>query len=282
MAKRFTDTEKWVKNKWFRKLSKDEKLFWLFILDACDSVGVWEEDVEFVCELLDLELSIEKLKEKFESQIKIFRDGKKWWIKNFCFYQYGILKEENLKNKPHQKYISELKKHRLWIDYTKTIHSLEEKEEDKEKEKEEDFGKSENLSAKKESIVYQLEEIFISENKNYTKHETDYPAYRKFAEFICQQAGIKPNFNNLSENDLNLIKQKFRTYAQIIASTPHMVSKSLSDLVKFKIQEIANIEKNGIKTYGTSSKQNSQRHSGKSAGAYELINEIKEDAGITT
>jgi hypothetical protein len=145
MAKRFTDTDKWTKNKWFRKLSKDMKLFWLYILDNCDCVGVWDEDIEFACELLGLQLEKAEVLEAFKIQVKEVKGGKKWWIKNFCLFQYGQLIEENIKNKPHQRYISELKKHSLWgdytIDYVKTIHSLEEKEEE------------EDISVTKESIL---------------------------------------------------------------------------------------------------------------------------------
>ena len=135
IAKRFTDTDKWTKNKWFRKLPNDIKLFWLYILDNCDSVGGWEEDIEFVNLLLGIEYSKDRVLEHFGDRIKIINGGEKWWIVDFCSYQYGELREENTKNKPHQSYISQLKKYSLWIDYTKTFQSLKEKDKEKEKEK---------------------------------------------------------------------------------------------------------------------------------------------------
>lgn len=141
MGKRFTETTKWTQNKWFRKLSNENKLFWLYLLDNCDSVGVWEEDVEFVSMVIRSEYSAELLLKDFERQITVIQGGKKWWVKDFISYQYGVLKEENIKNKPHQSYISLLKKHSLWIDYVKTISSLKEKEEDKDKDKEKDKDK---------------------------------------------------------------------------------------------------------------------------------------------
>lgn len=134
MGKRFTDTYKWTRNKWFRKLDNDTKLFWLYMMDTCDPVGVYEEDVEFASILLGTEYDKDKLLGYFGDRIKLINKGEKWWIKDFCDFQYSILREENVTNKPHQSYISLLKKHSLWIEYAKTIHSLKEKEKDIEKE----------------------------------------------------------------------------------------------------------------------------------------------------
>ena len=128
--KRFTDITKWTKNKWFRKLSPMHKLFWLYLLDNCDNVGVWEEDVELASILIDYEYKKDSLLKEFKDKVKVFKDGRKWWVKDFIIFQYGELKEDHLSNKPHQSYIRNLKKHRLWIDYTKTIHRLKEKEKD--------------------------------------------------------------------------------------------------------------------------------------------------------
>lgn len=188
MGKRFTDTEKWTKNKWFRKLPVNYKLLWLFILDNCDCVGVWEEDTEFVADILDIQLQQKEALALFERQIMVISSGKKWWITNFCFYQYGELKEENIKNKPHQKYISELKKHRLWIDYTKTIHSLKEKEEDKEKEKdtEEEKEFTENLESGT-MLIPQMLVVFCDINKTYHKEQNrDFPELLKIAQTLAE------------------------------------------------------------------------------------------------
>ena len=141
MSKRLTDVTKWTKNKWFRKLKPNHKLFWLYLLDNCDNVGVWEEDIELASILISYEYNKDEILKEFKDKVKVFRDGKKWWVKDFIVFQYGELKEEHLTNKPHQCYIRNLKKHRLWIDYTKTIHSLKEKEKDKDKDIEEENDK---------------------------------------------------------------------------------------------------------------------------------------------
>jgi len=117
--KRFTDTDKWTRNKWFRKLSAPNKLFWLFILDNCDSVGVWQEDVELASMLINFDYDIAVILEDFREKIHIFSEDKKWWIEDFCDYQHGKLNEESA-CKPIQSYITTLKKHGLWKQYSKT------------------------------------------------------------------------------------------------------------------------------------------------------------------
>ena len=81
MAKRFTDTTKWTNNKWFFKLSIESKLFWIYLLDSCDSVGVWEENVILASRIIGYEYSMDTLLSDFEKQIYVFKDNRKW-----CFY----------------------------------------------------------------------------------------------------------------------------------------------------------------------------------------------------
>lgn len=44
MAKRFTDTNIWKSQKWFKRLSPIHKLFWKYLTDSCDHAGVWKID----------------------------------------------------------------------------------------------------------------------------------------------------------------------------------------------------------------------------------------------
>lgn len=44
MAKRFTDTQIWKKQKWFRSLNPEHKLIFLYIKDNCDHAGLWKVD----------------------------------------------------------------------------------------------------------------------------------------------------------------------------------------------------------------------------------------------
>lgn len=135
MSKRFTDTAKWYNNKWFFNLTIEEKLFWVFICDSCDAVGVWEENIDLANRIIGYSYSIDTLLKSFSKQIYLFKNNRKWWIIDFCDFQYGIL-DENSTCKPIQSYIQILKSHGLWELYTKGIHTLKEKEKDKEQKKE--------------------------------------------------------------------------------------------------------------------------------------------------
>ena len=171
MSKRFTDITKWTKNKWFRKLSPRHKLFWLYLLDNCDNVGVWEEDIELASILIDYEYKKDALLNEFKDKIKIFKSGRKWWIKDFIIFQYGELKESHLTNKPHQSYIRNLKKHRLWIDYTKTIQSLKEKDKDIDKDKDKD--KDKDIYRKFAHLSLSNKEFESLKEKGMTKAQID-------------------------------------------------------------------------------------------------------------
>lgn len=50
MAKRFTDTEIWKKQKWFKSLSPVNKLLFLYIKDNCDHAGMWKVDAVQIME----------------------------------------------------------------------------------------------------------------------------------------------------------------------------------------------------------------------------------------
>ena len=141
MAKRFTDTTKWTNNKWFFNLSIESKLFWMYLLDACDQVGVWEENVELSNRIIGHEYSATTLLKEFGKQIHVFKDKRKWWIVGFCDFQYVELKE-NSASKPIISHIALLKKHGLWKHYIKCIYTLKVKvkEEDEEEVREEDKG----------------------------------------------------------------------------------------------------------------------------------------------
>jgi hypothetical protein len=142
MAKRFTDSNKWD-DPWFMDLDIEYKLAWDYIISKCDSVGVWKPSkklIQFHLGDIDLERFLSTCGNE---RIMVMENGN-WWIVKFCDFQYGELIEENcygvkadgtqyVKNKPHLSYINLLKKHSLWIVYTKGIHTLKEKDKEKEK-----------------------------------------------------------------------------------------------------------------------------------------------------
>lgn len=92
MAKRFTDTDKWERS-WFRKLPSKYKLFWQFMLDKCDSAGVWYADIEIASFFIGEDFTESEVKEVFSKQIEV-KNGR-WLIKDFIEFQYGNLTEKN-------------------------------------------------------------------------------------------------------------------------------------------------------------------------------------------
>lgn len=162
MAKRFTDTAKWTNNKWFFNLSVELKLFWIYLLDNCDSVGVWEENIDLSNIIIGYIYPLDTLLKEFKKQIYVFKDKRKWWIIDFCNFQYGDFHEDST-SKPIQSYISLLKKHGLWKEYLKGMDTLKEKEKDKVKviDKEKD--------KEKESLHSIMKSIFL---EHYNKSST--------------------------------------------------------------------------------------------------------------
>ncbi|MFA5300863.1 MAG: hypothetical protein WC389_21950 [Lutibacter sp.] len=178
--KRFIETTIWTQNKWFRKLELKYKLFWFYIISNCDSVGVWEEDFELASFIIGSEFTKKDITEVMGEKIKWFT-VKKLWIIDFCNFQYGILIEENISNKPHQSYINQLKKHSLWIDYKKTIRNPLQR--DKEKEKDKDKDKE---TVKDIDILPEFFEIFLTwirykrgRSESYKTKESTTLAYKK-------------------------------------------------------------------------------------------------------
>ena len=171
MAKRFIETTIWTQNKWFRKLDLEYKVLWFYLISSCDPVGVWEEDIELASFIIGYTYSIDSLLIVYEGKIKKISE-KKYWIVDFCNFQYGILKEDT-NNRPHQSYISLLKKHRLYKGYLKTIDSLKEKEQEQDKDIVKDKVKV--RSAFIENVKSECDQLGFSEDlfKNFCEYWTE-------------------------------------------------------------------------------------------------------------
>jgi len=141
-------------------------------LSKCDCVGVWipnKPQVEYLIGAFDFE----SFPDRCNGNIVILPDGK-WWLVDFCDYQYGELTETC---KPHKKYIALLRKYGLYDvvlkGYTKGMDTLQEKEEEeeqeKEKEKEEDntYGKLENVKLSEDEYSKLIAEYGIDTANDY-------------------------------------------------------------------------------------------------------------------
>lgn len=151
MAKRFTDTKKWIKP-WFGELTLKQKILWLLICDNCDAAGIADFSTKFFSVAVGFPVKKETLDKAFGNRI-LWIENNKFFIPSFIEFQYGQLTESC---KPHKPIIKELEKMGLLVlengkgivrvskGYSKGINTLEEKEKEKEQEKETKGGLGEN------------------------------------------------------------------------------------------------------------------------------------------
>jgi hypothetical protein len=101
MPKRFTDTDIWKKQRWFRKLKPDDKLAFFYIKDQCNHAGLWKIDCNDLMddtglENFDLNVFLAAINTEFDGITgnKIVRDrilivkNTYLWITGFLQFQY--------------------------------------------------------------------------------------------------------------------------------------------------------------------------------------------------
>jgi len=91
LSKRFTDSKKW-KNSWFRNLTSEQKLTWIYLCDECEFYGVIKIDYELACFQLNFKIDAQKIKEWFKNKC-FFIDHDKILIVPFFEFQYGSSKD---------------------------------------------------------------------------------------------------------------------------------------------------------------------------------------------
>jgi len=116
MSKRFRDREIWHRP-WYRELKPVDKSAWDFIMDFCDNVGVWIPDFPSAEHYIGGKPDWKGLPDRCNGNILVLESGK-WWVKDFCFFQYGTLCEEN---RAYASYIRLLKVHGLWGLYSESL-----------------------------------------------------------------------------------------------------------------------------------------------------------------
>jgi hypothetical protein len=146
-VKRFTDADKWS-DPWFRKLSWQAKLAYLYILDNCDAAGVWEPDWGAGNFHIGAKIHWEDALQELGDRIAWIGEARIRVIK-FIRFQYGTLSKDC---RPHEKVFAALEKHGLDpenLDYNpptcekspvytlphRVPATLQEEEEDKEEDK---------------------------------------------------------------------------------------------------------------------------------------------------
>ncbi len=222
MAKRLKDTETWRK-KWFRILPPKYKCFWFYLLDNCDLIGKWSADFEQASFMIGEEINEAEAAEIFKNQILIIEDGK-WFIEEFCYFQYGVSLNEK---SPIHKKIKDLLSLQKYMDNTLydrvynrvLIPCKENKKENtriKEKEKGEKFqffwdkyhqatgqSKTDRDAALKYWLKLTLKETELAIEKidQYAKCNPEYP---KKARTYLDQKNFNDEFNSNNQNNLTM------------------------------------------------------------------------------
>jgi len=150
MAKRFTDSDKW-KKLWFRKLSNDNKVFWMYLLDQCDHAGIWEVDFDLAAYFCS-GINEKEIRDIFKKQYFEFDSGKRWFIKDFISFQYNEL---NPNANAHKSVIARLNKFNLlkFVENGLSLNDplnkgylrVKDKAKDKAKDKDKEKGKNSQL-----------------------------------------------------------------------------------------------------------------------------------------
>jgi hypothetical protein len=138
MAKRFTDTNKY-KKPFIRGLQGAYKLLWDYLYHDCDHAGIWIVDFEIAQLYIGNDMPVNKADAlKFfnaeEKRIIEIDGGKKWFIKPFIEFQYGILDEAN---RVHNSVIKELQRHNVNKGLISSLQGAKDKDKDKDKDEDE-------------------------------------------------------------------------------------------------------------------------------------------------
>ena len=141
MAKRFTDSNKWLDD-WFSELNNNSKLAWLYVLDNCDQAGIWKKNIKLLNFSTGCSFVEDDLLKIFQNRVyPLVEDKNKWFIPKFLVFQYGpdYLNSNNkvvilvIKKLIELKLVKQFNnKYTLSIPYPSSIDSLKDKEEDKE------------------------------------------------------------------------------------------------------------------------------------------------------
>jgi hypothetical protein len=208
MAKRFTDTNKY-KKPFIRGLQGAYKLFWDYLYHDCDHAGIWIVDFEIAQLYLGNDMSINKpdaIKYFNEGEIRIieFDNGKKWFIKSFVEFQYGILNEQN---RVHLSVLTELKRHNLNKGLISSLQGAKEKDKEKDKDS---FDLEEELKVRalifkdqireqkqnySDEMLKKFYEYWIEPNKSKTKMRFEGEKYFDIPRRLTTWASRDKNFN---------------------------------------------------------------------------------------
>jgi len=87
MNKRFVDREIFIKE-WFFELNKEEKLFYIYVLLNCDSIGVFEYNRPLIKSILGIDLNLTQFLKNINGRIIQLKE-RRLFVPKFVEFQYG-------------------------------------------------------------------------------------------------------------------------------------------------------------------------------------------------
>ena len=97
MSKRFTEIMKW-NDPWFRRLSIEAKLFWIYLCDNCDNAGVWKIDYELASFQIGGKITNDLLKEINLGKERVKESNDLMLVLDFINFQIGNIQNKKLTN----------------------------------------------------------------------------------------------------------------------------------------------------------------------------------------
>jgi hypothetical protein len=112
--KRFRETFIWDAD-WFMRLSDSEKLFWFYINDQCDNIGVWEPNLRLAQFHIGSEIDVSQFFERVNrgKERLTKRPDDSWLLTGFVKFQYARSKPLNPKSPAHKSYLDLMKERNL-------------------------------------------------------------------------------------------------------------------------------------------------------------------------
>jgi hypothetical protein len=114
--KRFTEINIWEAS-FFMELTPKQKLFWYYLNDRCDNIGVWEPNFKLVAFNLELEGNPHEFGDSFLQALNdrvIVLESGHWFLPDFVKFQYCKSNNLNSKSPAHKSYIELMKGRNLW------------------------------------------------------------------------------------------------------------------------------------------------------------------------
>ena len=147
MPKRFTSTEIWEED-WFLNMPNDYKLFWQYMLSACDHAGLFKVNLRSFCGLLGVSVTSAIALELFnigKQRIRVITDSL-WLIEDFFVFQYGTTFNPN--NKLHESVEKLYLKQKIEMTSIRGLLDLKDRVKDKDKDKDRKGGMGGNQNGK--------------------------------------------------------------------------------------------------------------------------------------